>query len=297
MNNTYVIIVTVLVFCALLLVKYTIPSPQNNINAWEQPIKGNSLPDEPLVKSVRIAINPTIELDFKSKAEIYEIRKKYVNQYRELAPKSYKPSETVFGEIVGGKAWWGEIGMSNYGAGNKIIEGMSEEARFLINPYLLVGLDSALYRPCRRYFLSKPIDPYPLEIMWESRNIAHAYYDVTSYWQTVKRCSGSSIWTRELFPIAYNAKDFGYNYMGADLTKSENIGFFGAAKSPILIKHFVHLATNCGYSGGCNNMSPSQSEMYMPIKKLPAKVHFKLWKKKPNSITAPADFTFIIYMI
>ncbi len=297
MKNTYVIIMTVLVVFIFLLVKQNAPSPQNNINAWEHPIKGSSLPDEPLAKPVHIAINPTIELDFKSKAEIYEIRKKYVNQYRELAPKSYKPSETVFGEIVGGKAWWGETGLSYYGKGMKIIEGMSEEARFLVNPYLLVGLDSVLFTTCKRFFPSKQIDPYPLEMIWESRNMVHAYYDVTSYWQIVKRCSNSSVWTRQLFPIAYNAKDFGYNYIGADLTKSENIGFFEAGKSPILIKHFVHLATNCEYPGGCNNMSPSQPEMYMPIKKLPAKVHFKLWKEKPNSIKDSADFTFIIYMI
>jgi len=265
---------------------------------WEAMIAGSSLPEEPLEKSVHMAINPSIELDYKSKAEIYEIRRKYVRQYPELMPKKYKPSDVIFGQIVDGKPWWGELGGSYYGPGENSIEGMSEESRHLANPYLLVSVDSAYSFPCSRR-LVRPILTLPvaLEVMWESRTKAHAYFDVRTFRDRVLRCGFPSSQVNRLMLPAYNARDFGYNYLAVDLMQSENILPFGAAKIPQQIKQFIHMGPSCGYPGMCNNMSPHLPEWFMPYKELPAKAHIKLWKKEPKSIRDPADFVFIIYMV
>ncbi len=89
--------------------------------------------------SINIGINPMIELDFLTKEDIYDIRSKYVLLHPELLPGSYNPSEEVFGQIASGKPWWGILGLSYYGDGEKSIEGNSEDSRLLVNPFLLVG--------------------------------------------------------------------------------------------------------------------------------------------------------------
>lgn len=270
---------------------------QEHLN-WDARIAGSSLPEEPLKKAIHIAINPSIELDYKSKEEIYEIRRKYVRQYPELMPEKYKPSDVIFGQIVDGKPWWGELGISYYGPGENSIEGMAEESRFLVNPYLLVGVDFAYSFPLYRR-LSRPITTLPaaLEVMWESRIKAHAYFDVGTFSDRVLRIGFPSSQVKMLMLSAYNARDFGYNYLAVDLKQSENIHPFGAAKIPQQIKQFIHMGPSCGHPGMCNNMSPHLPEWFMPYKALPAKAHIKLWKNKPTSIKSPADFTFMIYMM
>jgi len=90
---------------------------------------------------LEIKLNPMIELDFKTRAEIYDIRKKYVAQYSQLTKEDYVPSKAVFGAIANRKPWLGILGISYYGAGEQIIAGVSEESRFIANPFLLIGLD------------------------------------------------------------------------------------------------------------------------------------------------------------
>jgi len=296
-KNFLVILVFAAIFSMLLFV-YNKEYATTIHYALNATVKGSALPKKPLQKAVHMAINPSIELDYKSKAEIYEIRKKYVNQYPELAPKYYKPSEAVFGQIVNGKPWLGEVGASINGFGLKVIEGMSEEARYLVNPYLLVAVDSMYMFSCDRHFARNTLAyPIALEMFWESRTVVHAYFDVSTFIDRTIRCNYNSSQLDKLFLIAYNARDFGYNYLGVDLAQSENILHFGATGTPAHIKQFIHLGDNCGHYSGCNNMSPAQPELFMPYTKLPAKAHVKLWKKKPRSINDTADFTFVIYMM
>ncbi len=88
-----------------------------------------------------IPINPLAQFNFKSKADIYAIRKQAVSQLPQLAPQNYTPSGNVFGQIQDGKPWWGLLGICYYGNGEKSILGKSKESRFLSNPYILIGVE------------------------------------------------------------------------------------------------------------------------------------------------------------
>ena len=81
-----------------------------------------------------IKLNPMIELDFKTKDDIYRIRREYVFQYPQLVQADYRPEESVFGQIVDNKPWWGIAGHFYYGSGKNSIEGPSEESRFIVTP-------------------------------------------------------------------------------------------------------------------------------------------------------------------
>ncbi|MBI3593062.1 MAG: hypothetical protein HY099_06250, partial [Nitrospirae bacterium] len=69
-----------------------------------------------------IELQPITELDFKSKAEVLKLRTEAVYRYPQLVSKDYKPSEPVFGQIEDGAPWWGVLGISYYGNGEKSIE-------------------------------------------------------------------------------------------------------------------------------------------------------------------------------
>ena len=96
--------------------------------------------------------------------------------------------------------------------------------------------------------------------------------------------------------VAYNARDFGFSYFYIDRARSENISS-KSAKEPASINQYIHCGGSCGYPGGCNNMSPDQSELKIKVSALPAEAHIKLWKNKPAGKDQAPDMTFVITMI
>ncbi len=247
---------------------------------------------------INIEFNPMIELDFKTKEKIYQIRKKYVFQYSQLVNESYQPSEDVFGQIEDNKPWWGIDGHFYYGPGNLSIEGPSEESRFLINPYLLVGvIEPYAYSMIDR--IDKPIafPPKPLKLIWSGiDSTVKVQYDVSTYFYNLEKYSYFMAKERKLNLIAYNARDFGLNYLYVVPGKSRNIVSTNKTQNAILILHFIHCGGSCGYPGGCNNMSPNQPELYIIINKVPAVACVKLWKENPSSIAQKPDMFYFIEM-
>ena len=64
-----------------------------------------------------IAVNEPIELDFKSKEDVFGLRKKYVQQHSDLVDGKYSPSLALFGQITSHKPWWGLEGQYCKGSG------------------------------------------------------------------------------------------------------------------------------------------------------------------------------------
>lgn len=250
-----------------------------------------------------ITLNPPVEFDYKAKNEIYAMRKHYVAQYPELAnalvKSGYAPSEDIFGQITDGKPWWGLLGLSYYGPGEKGIAGESEESRFLINPYLLVGLNEAHgYIVNDQKLPPIPIYPRPISLVWDKkRSLAKARYDVTSCWQKKRKYHISTEYNKGFELVAYNARDFGFKYLYIDPQKSTNIIGCPLMSGPQLIQQFIHCGGSCGYSGGCNNMSPSQPELLIKLLNAPALAYIKLWRDQPSSPAQPPDMVFVIEMI
>lgn len=245
-----------------------------------------------------IELNPMIEIDFKTQEEIYHIRKKYVFQYPQLVKDEYSPSESVFGQIEDNKPWWGIEGHFYYGSGQKSIEGPSEESRFIVNPYLLVGMIEP-YAYTMAGTMDKPFSfpPKPLKLVWSGADsTVKVTYDVTTYFHNLEKYRYFQAKERNLHLVAYNARDFGLNYLYVVPEKSQNIVSANKKKEAISILQFIHCGGSCGYPGGCNNMSPNQNELNIKVGQVPALACIKLWRNKPSSVDQKPDIFYLIEM-
>lgn len=250
----------------------------------------------PADQSIEIPLNPMMELNSRKKLDIYDIRRMYAEKYPQFMGKNYSPSDAVFGQIEDDKPWWGILGRSYYGAGTDSIQGPAAESRFIANPLLLVGLDSG------RAFVArvpgskpKPVYPEPLRLYWQpDGTLALAEYDITAFKKLSTEIGDGLSVSGHLTLIAYNARDLGYNFLYVDVAKSK---YFHAKPRVVQLSQLLHKGDSCGYPGGCNNMSPRQTDLDVVITGLPATAYIKLWKQAPVSPTDPADMVFVLKMI
>ena len=276
------------------------PDLQSRLKSFQkQPqvesIKDDAVDDPEAQREISVSLEQPAEFNFKTKQEIYEIRRNRVSQYQQLAPSNYNPSEEVFGQIQDGKPWWGLLGMCYYGNGEKSILGRSKEARFILNPYLLIGIEepnaviihSTALKPEEFY-------PTPTRLVWrQNGSWGQVTYNVTGYYQKELKYSYPD--PQKLYLSDYNARDFGFNYFAIGSSRSENITATFDKVIPII--QCIHTGGSCGYPGGCNNKSPNQPDLMIEWRRLPAKIYLKLWKGSPASATQKPDMTFVIDMI
>ena len=104
--------------------------------------EGNKLLLDSNTGEFNIKINPPSEYDFKTKEELFKLRKQYVAENKDLIDQNYTPNNKVYGQITSGKPWWGQIGINCKANKDHSIDGLSEESRFFNNPLLLVGIDT-----------------------------------------------------------------------------------------------------------------------------------------------------------
>ncbi len=277
----YFIVILVIVVVSFFLLRNSVSCQENNNSSAS-------------LQMINIPINPMIELDFKTKAEIFAIRKRYVMQHSNLLNGSYSPSREVFGQVESGKPWWGIDGLSYKGPGEHGIDGLSEETRFICNPFLLVGLEKGVANISPR----KPVEqyPHPISLEWSSdKKHGRVVYAVKRFWAgNIPNCP--KVRNHEFSLIAYNARDLGYKYLYIDLKKSPNLSIQAGASKILEIPQFIHTGGSCGYKGGCNNMSPFCADLEIKVKTLPSKVFCKLWRKKPLNQYTPADMEFEVIM-
>ncbi len=247
------------------------------------------------------------DYNFRARAEVFELRRNYVKQTPQLLYGSYEPYAKVFGAIVSRKPWWGIKGRSVWGPGKRSIEGAAEESRFLSNPYLLVGADPAsaeIWKPeaITDQELDKPDFPYAWHIKsltyWPRKSYATAVYDVTAWLNGVVVLQ-DKMKEQVVVPgfslVAYNARDFGFNYIWLEEKESNNIENTAHPTEPTQITQMIHCGGTCHYPGGCNNMSPSIPSIdRIKYNGLPAKAVIKLWREKPSKADQPADMNFTI---
>ena len=257
---------------------------------------------------IDLKINPMSDYDYLSKKEIYNIRKKYVSE-SVFANPNYEPSEEVFGQIVDGKPWWGDIRCSelNYkGDYHERIEGDSKVSIQMNNPNVLVGL-SKPYMPW-----SKPEDdeiygnyctaeyskfiPYSLKYNKKDNLFIVTYKVPKEFLDFRYNIDGKS--HRFMMQLSgLNARDFGYDYVWA--FESNNIKFRNTGEPTVedevqKFQNFIHLGGSCSYKDGCNNISPMQIPLMIKVTDLPAEINLKLWKKYPANKYSKADIYYKI---
>lgn len=271
--------------------KFSFPRPNT--------LKTGSRPNIP--KEKEITLNEPIELDFKTKAEIFEIRRQYVNEYRQLVSGQYTPYNTVFGAITDNKPWWGINGQFCSGPGKRSIDGPSEESRFFANPFLLLGLDEGRTFIFPESASCTPAYPRPTSLYWYAREAkAVVTYDLSRFFAeraTQPQSAGMDYHVLSL--ENYNARDFGYSFVYAAPELSNGVSGDKHArlfKQPCALSSFIHCGGSCRYPGGCNNKSPLEPNLNFRVDSLPATLYCKLWKTRPQNVNQPADFVFIIQL-
>jgi hypothetical protein len=235
------------------------------------------------------------------------VRAASVAQFPNLLAKPYSPQPEVFNLIEDNKPWWGMRGEAIWGEGQRSIEGLSEESRFILNPFLLVAANAwtfTMWKPDKTTTedLDNPKFPYnwlPSAIrLWPAKSMGEVVYPVSVFNDQMYEFR-DKLKDQKIVPkfalVAYNARDFGYNWLWVNPKESSNIDCLHKMDEPVHIRQMIHCGGSCGYPGGCNNMSPS-----MPIideiayGALPAKAYVELWKEKPSDVSQQPDMVFVI---
>ena len=246
-----------------------------------------------------IKINPLQEYNYLSKDEIYSIRKNYVKKSLFWTPL-YEPSNEIFGQIQSGKPWWG-LQHTICISGEDNTTGISAMSRFINNPNLLVTFMSVYifkHKPETEEFCnSKFANFMPYKAYFDAKNkIITARYKMGRF--IIDNLQGYSDGEHPhyLMLVGMNAKDFGYRYV--KIQKLVNIGMRtspNAAENIHEFQDYIHVGGSCGAEGGCNNISPRQSELEFQIKDLPAEISMELYKHHPNrNIPVYPDFRYKI---
>ena len=258
------------------------------------------------VAQCQLTINLPCDLNFKSKAEIIELRRRFVYEHPELLCYQYTATDSIFEGIEDGKPWWGLEGDMLFGPGDKSIRGAAEESRFLNNPFVLVGaninvsrfaFDDSKYADLDDFARRSGVPLFLLPssaIIYTQQNREDLTYKVSDWLHSLERIMETKFKLDEapFDLVAYNARDLGYNFIQVDSRISKGLDKPGAYA--IAISQFIHCGNSCGYPGGCNNMSPGIRELdQFHLTALPAQAVVYLWRQKPGS-NQSADFTVVI---
>lgn len=251
-----------------------------------------------------IKINAPSNYSFKTKSEIYNIRKQYVSKSK-FATRNYEPNEAVFGSIVDYKPWWGLISCDNpdyHGDYHERIEGPSKVSVQMNNPdalvqvslpYLIWGTD---YN--REYCTSEYSKFIPYSLKFSKKYNAYVLkYELTRAFLNYRTNINNKTYRYPLQLSGLNARDFGYNYVYAYNTtniKMFSYNDFDMTNSIVTFADYVHLGGSCKYKDGCNNISPMQDGLMFRVTELPATISLKLWKSYPSSKNQKADLYYQI---
>jgi len=259
------------------------------------------------VQMVNLTINPPCDLNFKSRNEIIELRRRFVYEHPELLCYQYVPTGSIFDSIEDGKPWWGVEGEMLFGPGEKSILGPAEESRFLNNPFVVVAANINVSRynfNDAKYtdlddFAHRSFVPFYLlpsqAVVYPQQNREILTYKVSEWLQAVEKAMETKFKLEEapFDLVAYNARDLGYNFIQVDSTYSKGLNKTGS--QPVDIIQFIHCGGSCGYNGGCNNMSPYIKDLHdFHLTQMPAQAIVYLWKQKPASNKQTADFMVVI---
>lgn len=247
--------------------------------------KNNSHSDE----YISIPVNQPISFNHMTREQIYNIRKKVVANSI-FKNQDYQPSDAVFGRIQDFKPW---ISIDScFENGHAKITGPSEEARFIMNPTVLVAIE---YVYCSECDLNNPkpaIQPTSIKYSKNKKEIVVTYNKLEE-----DTLNDNTVYSFR----GLNAIDLGYKYVYIDKTKSTYDLIFADKDSNLSTTYytftdFIHNGFSCRVPGGCNNGSPYQPMVDFenshisgtPYKKN-KEIYIKFWKLPPNTLQDEPD--------
>lgn len=280
--------------------------------ASPQPAHGNSLAVGSKARTaaqIKLPIQNIAEFNYKTVAEIMKMRRAALATDKGLLLSGpYTPDKYVFGQVESERPWWGIYGEHLWGAGDSSTDGPSEESVFILNPYMLIAPEAHNIgiwniKKLTPEEFQRPDFPF----FWQAESLvydpkrcrAEATYNITAFEQKVASKKNYLKFyptrNRNFGFIAYNARDFGYNYLYVPPEGSSSVYARYMAKVPVALAQMLHCGGSCGFPGGCNNMSPAMPEIdNFLIAGLPAKITVHLWKARPRTVDQAPDFIYTI---
>lgn len=249
-------------------------------------------------EKIAIGLNGLQSYNGRTIDDLTSHRVKAISEHPELLKAPYKPSADVF-SFDGKSPWWGIKGHMFPGAGLDNTEGPSRESVYYGNPLLLVSPEwygSNMHWVGKRFGNQKdfanvfPTYLPPISVtFYPKEKREEVVYDCMKYYNDVKSLLNDSWPQSELtFDLrAYNARDFGYNFIYVDANNSRNL-----AKLPpniIAINQQVTTKTRGSCAPSCNDINTPDELVGFKLKGLPAKCSFLLWKKKPDTYLQSPD--------
>lgn len=245
--------------------------------------------------NIKLVVTKPIPLSYKSKKEIFDIRKSYVKN-SPFWYEGYEPSDEVFGNIEDGKPWLSQYSCRWKDTGVRTTEGPSSISLPIINPTALVLIYYAFipYK-CEDVPKNCKFDFYPINITYnKDKKIVRVIYRQFEHIDPSKRTY--------YILTGINARDFGYKYAYVDLNKSTFIPKFVEKKNisteVVEFQDLIHVGGSCRVEGGCNNHSPDDPNMRIYYSKRlhlnNTTLYIKLWKERPNSPEDEPDLVEIL---
>lgn len=239
---------------------------------------------------IDIPISPLKELSGLTKDEILKLRIDAIKTSPIFSNDSYTPSEEVF-RIDDGMPWISADAALNWDSRDisQVGKGVSRESAGILNPELLYYISISQNTESRNIYKNFYFLPYRAVYNTKTNTI-------TAYIKNDRNPNGNY---QQITLADTNAHDLGYKY--AYMDSYSNIGFYtdepyknNTLNSGIkeITGWYMH-GPACGVPGGCNNYAPYwQYYNYFFLRNLPASVHIKLWKQRPQSINQEADINF-----
>ena len=293
----FIILLTIL-FAVFLpyAVKIRKPSKVQNLPKEEKSFNfDNTLKPETIDKisdTVYIDYNYPIALSGKNRDEIFNIRKKYVSKSI-FARDDYEPSDSVFGQIEDGKPWISCNICNDPETHISVIDGVSEETRFTLNPTILVSIEYPFLfnsNPNDKWCTSDINNMIPQNVKYDG-----AKKEITV---TYKKLPFKNF-DNDFYQFnGINARDLGYEYAFVDMSKSTvPIKFSNSnniSNEVIQFQNYIHVGGSCKHEGGCNNGSPRQEKLQFiqpdtDYSNDNGEIYIKLWKNYPNSSNDEPD--------
>ena len=247
-------------------------------------------------EKVSIALNGLMNYNGKTAEQLFAMRSKSAAAHPELLKAPYKPSSEVF-NIDSKAAWWGLKGYIFRGKELDKVEGVSRESIYFGNPYVLVapewygsGMHYANSRFPRETDFANVFPTYvpPVSVtLYPKEKREEVVYDTMKYYNDVRSMQDGDWPISEVsFDInAYNARDFGYNYLFVDPNQSKNLNKL--PQQVIQITQGIVSKKSCAEP--CNDEPIVDDLAGFKIKNLPAKCYLKLWRQKPTSHLSDPD--------
>lgn len=249
-------------------------------------------------ESVQLETTGLANYNGKTKEHLYELRSKAVNAHPNLLKSPYAPSANVF-QIDDKANWWALKGFLFREAVDKV-DGPSRESAFFGNPYMLVAPEwyADPITPAQSRFPKRSdfanvfptyLQPASIKIFPKEQREEITYNIMPHYNMVKSMMSGNWPITNLGFNLnAYNARDFGFNFIYVDASKSKNLQKYSSDVKGI----GQGIAQNKSCAPSCNDVTGSPDDLLgIKLKDVPAQCHILLWKEKPSSYVVPADMT------